>query len=105
MNELKKLASLNVTPLVRSIDSFEVLEQVASESHVIIHNAESASHLPSAQAIVFGLNKRIKMIGQSAIYIHTSGTRLIVEDVRDGKGSHKVYNDVDSVQTYDLPDE
>ncbi|CAF3953243.1 unnamed protein product [Rotaria sp. Silwood1] len=101
---IKKLASLNVTPLVGSIDSFEIIEKVASESDVVIHNAESAWHLPSAQAIVSGLNKRTKSVERPTIYIHTSGASLIAEDVRGEKGSDKVYSDLDPSQIYGLPD-
>jgi nucleoside-diphosphate-sugar epimerase len=101
---VKKLASLNVTPLVGSNDSFEIIEKVASESHVVIHTGNSSDDLPSTQAIISGLNKRTKATGKSAIYIHTSGTCVIGEDVRGKKGSGNVYTDLDPAQINGLSD-
>ena len=101
---IQKLASLNVTPLIGSNDSFEILEKVASESHVVIHTANSADDLPSTQALISGLNKRAKATGKPAIYIHTSGTGVIAENVRGKKGSGEVYNDLDPDQINGLPD-
>jgi nucleoside-diphosphate-sugar epimerase len=101
---VKKLSSLNVTPLIGSNDSFEIIEKAASESHVVIHTANSADDLPSAKAIISGLNKRTKQTGKPAIYIHTSGTGVLIEDVRGKKGSDIVYNDLDSAQINGLPD-
>ncbi len=49
---VEKLASLKVTPLIGSNESFEILEKAASESHVVIHTANSADDLPSTQAIL-----------------------------------------------------
>ena len=75
----KKLRLLGVTPLIGSNDSHDIIEKAASESHVVIHTANSADDLPSAQAIVSGLSKRIKATGKPAIYIHTSGTGVLIE--------------------------
>ncbi len=71
---VNKLAFLRVTPLVSSNDSFEIIEKAASESHLIIHTANSGEDLPSAKAIIAGLNKRTQTTGKPAIYIHTGGT-------------------------------
>ncbi|CAF1519015.1 unnamed protein product [Didymodactylos carnosus] len=104
-SRVKKLASLGVTPLIGSNDSHEIIEKAASESHVVIHTANSADDLPSATAIVSGLNKRTKATGKPAIYIHTSGTGVLTEDVRGKKGSNIVYNDLDPAQINGLGDE
>jgi nucleoside-diphosphate-sugar epimerase len=101
----KKLASLGVTPLIGSNDSHEIIEKAASESHVVIHTADSADDLPSAKAIIAGLNKRTQATGKPVIYIHTSGTGVLIEDVRGKKGSNTVYNDLDPDQIDGLPDE
>jgi hypothetical protein len=104
-NRVKKLASLRVTPLVGSNDSFEIIEKAASESHLIIHTANSGEDLPSAKAIIAGLNKRTQTTGKPAIYIHTGGTAVITEDVRGKKGSNIVYNDLDPDQINGVADE
>jgi nucleoside-diphosphate-sugar epimerase len=101
----KKLASLGVIPLIGSNDSHDIIEKAASESHVVIHTANSADDLPSIRSIISGLNKRTQMTGKPAIYIHTSGTAVLAEDVRGKKGSNKVYSDLDPDQINSLPDE
>jgi len=101
---VKKLAALNVTPVIGSNDSFEIIEKAASESHVTIHTANSADDLPSTKAIISGLNKRTEQTGKPVIYIHTSGTGVLNEDVRGKKGSNTVYNDLDPDQINGLAD-
>ena len=102
---IKKLTSLNVTPIIGSNESFEILEKAAKDSHVVIHTSNSADDLPSTQAIISGLNKRTKETGKPVIYIHTSGTGVLVEDVRGHKGSDTVYSDLNPDQINKLPDE
>lgn len=102
---VKKLASLGVTPVIGSNDSYAVIEKAASESDVVIHTANSADDLPSTEAIVAGLNKRIESTGKPVIYIHTSGTGVLIEDVRGKKGSGTVYHDLNPDQINGLPDE
>jgi nucleoside-diphosphate-sugar epimerase len=104
-SRVKKLASLGVTPLVGSNDSYDIIQKAASESHVVIHTADSADDLPSTKAIIDGLNKRTQTTGKPAIYIHTSGTGVLTEDVRGKKGSNTVYNDLDPDQINGLADE
>ena len=95
---VEKLASLNVTPLIGSNDSFEIIEKAASESHVVFHTANSADDVPSTKAIIAGLNKQTKATKKPAIYIHTSGAGILFEDVRGNKGSDIVYSDLDPAQ-------
>jgi len=102
---INKLKSLNVTPIVGSNDSFEIIEKAAKESHVVIHTANSADDLPSTKAIISGLNKRTQETGKPVIYIHTSGTGVLIEDVRGKKGSNVVYSDLNPDQINGLPDE
>jgi nucleoside-diphosphate-sugar epimerase len=102
---INKLASLNITPLLGSNESFEVIEKAAQNSHVVIHTANSSDDLPSAKAIISGLNKRTKETGKPVIYIHTSGTCVIAEDVRGYKGSDTVYSDLNPDQINSIPDE
>jgi nucleoside-diphosphate-sugar epimerase len=102
---VNKLASLNVTPLVGTNDSFEIIEKAAKDSHVVIHTSNSADDLPSTKAIISGLNKQTKETGKPAIYIHTSGTGVLVEDVRGKKGSNTVYSDLNPDQINGLAPE
>jgi len=104
-SRVKKLASLGVTPLVGSNDSHDIIQKAASESHVVIHTANSADDLPSTQSLIAGLNKRTQTTGKPAIYIHTGGTGVLAEDVRGKKGSDIVYSDLDPDQINGLADE
>ncbi|CAF3762691.1 unnamed protein product [Rotaria sordida] len=103
-SRVKKLGSLGVIPLIGSNDSHDIIEKAASESHVVIHTGDSADDLPSAKAIISGLNKRTQTTGKPVIYIHTSGTGVLIEDVRGKKGSNTVYNDLDPDQIDGLAD-
>jgi nucleoside-diphosphate-sugar epimerase len=103
-SRVKKLASVGVTPLIGSNDSYDIIEKAASESHVVIHTANSSDDLPAAKSIVAGLNKRTQTTGKPVIYIHTSGTGVLTEDVRGKKGSTTVYNDLDPDQINGLAD-
>jgi nucleoside-diphosphate-sugar epimerase len=102
---VNKLTALNVTPVIGSNDSFEIIEKVAKDSHVVIHTSNSADDLPSTKAIISGLNKRTKETGKPVIYIHTSGTGVLTEDVRGKKGSNTVYSDLNPDQINGLADE
>ncbi|CAF1039333.1 unnamed protein product [Rotaria magnacalcarata] len=102
---IKKLSSHNITPLIGSNDSFDIIEKAASESHIVIHTSNSADDLPSTKAIISGLNKRTKETGKPAIYIHTSGTGVLTEDVRGQPGSDTVYSDLNPDQINGLADE
>ena len=103
-NRVKKLASVGVTPLIGSNDSHDVIEKAASESDVVFHTANSADDVPSAKSIISGLNERIQATGKPVIYIHTSGTGILIEDVRGEKGSNTVYNDLNPDQINGLAD-
>jgi nucleoside-diphosphate-sugar epimerase len=102
---IKKLTSLNITPIIGSNDSFEIIEKAAKESHITIHTSKSADDLPSTKAIISGLIKRTKETGKPVIYIHTSGAGVVTEDVRGNKGSDIVYSDLNPDQINGLPDE
>lgn len=103
-DRIEKLKAIGVTPLIGTNESFETIEKAASESHVVIHTANSADDLPSTQAIVSGLNKRTEVTKKPAIYIHTSGTGVLFEDVRGNKGSETLYNDMNPTHINTLPD-
>ncbi|UJR12845.1 hypothetical protein I4U23_017019 [Adineta vaga] len=101
-NRIKKLETLDVISVIGSNDSHDIIENVASQSDVVIHTANSADDLPSVKSIVSGLNKRTQIIGKSVIYIHTSGTGVLAEDVHGQKGSNIIYNDLDPNQINNL---
>ena len=104
-SRVQKLKSLGIKPLIGSNDSHEIIEKAAKDSDVVIHTANSAEDLQSTKAIISGLNQRIQINGKPAIYIHTSGTGVLLEDVRGKKGSNNIYNDLDPDPINNLADE
>ncbi|CAF4158902.1 unnamed protein product, partial [Rotaria sordida] len=104
-SRVKKLESIGVIPQIGSNDSNDIIEKAASQSDVVIHTANSADDLPSTRSIITGLNKRIETTEKPAIYIHTSGTGVLAEDVRGKKGSNTVYSDLHPDKINGLPDE
>lgn len=69
-----KIAALGVKTLLGSIDDDDLLTKAAASSDIVIHTAESADHLGSAQALVRGLKSRGD---PDAVYLHTSGTAVL----------------------------
>ncbi|CAF1386719.1 unnamed protein product [Adineta steineri] len=104
-SRVNKIASLGVIPLIGSNESHDILEKAASESHVVIHTSNSADDIPSVKSILSGLNKRTQANGKSVIYIHTSGTAVISEDVRGKKGSNSIYSDLDPNKINSIADD
>lgn len=64
-----KLKTLNVIPLVSSLDDSQLLTKAAEEADIVINTAD-ADHLGAVKAIVAGLSKAPK----PKVFIHTSGT-------------------------------
>jgi nucleoside-diphosphate-sugar epimerase len=104
-SRVKKIAALGVTPIIGSNDSHDIVEKAASESHVVIHTSNSADDLPSTRSIISGLNKRTQTTGKPVIYIHTSGTAVISENVHGKKGSDSIYSDLDPDKINSVADE
>lgn len=104
-SRVKKLASLGVTPVIGTNESRDIIEKAASKSHVVIYTSNSADDLPSTRSIISGLNKRTHTTGKPVIYIHTSGTAVISEDVRGKKGSDTIYSDLDLDKINSVADE
>lgn len=65
----KKLITLNVTPLLGSLDDSELIIKASEETDIVI-NAANADHLGAVKAIISGLSNSSK----PKIFIHTSGT-------------------------------
>jgi glutamyl-tRNA reductase len=60
-----------VRTILGSLDDVEKIEEAAATADVVFHTANSADHLPSAQAILRGLKKKHADTGKTPLYIHT----------------------------------
>ncbi|KAL0486988.1 NAD(P)-binding protein [Acrasis kona] len=72
----KKLKSLNVEPILGSLDSTDIIVKAASQADIVINTA-NVDHIGSAQAIIDGLRKRGSVNGKKPILLHTSGTAVL----------------------------
>ncbi|KAL5341082.1 NAD(P)-binding protein [Aspergillus crustosus] len=67
-----KYPDLNI--FVAELDDTTAIAEEVAKNEIVLHFALSADHLPAAQAIVAGLEKR-----GGGIYIHTSGTDVLLD--------------------------
>lgn len=76
-----------------TLDDVDVIEFEAVKADIVLHFA-SCDHLGAAEAIKTGLEK-----GKGGIWIHTSGTDILLPPGEKGglEGEEKVYNDWDGV--------
>ncbi|CAK1364715.1 unnamed protein product [Cercospora beticola] len=79
------LKSLGVTTLKGDLDDEELIAEAAGKADIIIH-AATADHLPSARAIIKGIQQRLNK-SSKLIYIHTSGAAVVAEDARRSAGT------------------
>lgn len=77
--------------VIGDLNDTELISEQAAEHDVIIHTA-TADHLPSVEAVLDGIQKRADK-GLSTVYIHTSGTSLLDDNVHGAKKSDKIYYD------------
>lgn len=79
------------TAVMGSLDDKELITNQTIEHDVVFHTA-TADHVPSAVAIIEGIQQRASK-GLSTIYIHTSGTSVLDDKAQGGEKSDKVYHD------------
>ena len=87
----EELKQKNVTIVMGTIDDLDLISQHTASSDVVIHTA-TADHLPSVQAIIKGVEQRVKD-DKHTIYIHTSGCSFLSDDSHGAYGSEKIYSD------------
>eukprot|EP01119_Soliformovum_irregulare_P004630 TRINITY_DN15695_c0_g1_i1.p1 TRINITY_DN15695_c0_g1~~TRINITY_DN15695_c0_g1_i1.p1 ORF type:complete len:342 (+),score=99.57 TRINITY_DN15695_c0_g1_i1:41-1027(+) len=75
----KKLQSLNVEPVLGSLDDTEIIKKSSAAADIVIHTA-NVDHDTSAQAIIDGLRQRGSKDGRKPILIHTSGTAVLNDE-------------------------
>jgi len=102
----KKLQELGANTVIGSLDDFELLQKQAEQSDIIFHTADSSDHVNSAKAFIAGLKNRGSQSGvRKPIYIHTSGTGVIMDFVKGENSSDKVYSDDIPADTHEnIPD-
>jgi uncharacterized protein YbjT (DUF2867 family) len=71
-DKAKKLETeFGLKSVLGSLDEVQKIEEAAAKADVVFHTADSADHLPSAQAILRGLKRKHEESGKVPIYVHT----------------------------------
>jgi len=96
-----KLKSDDVVTIVGDFDDSALISQAAQRADLTIE-AASSDYLPEVKAIVEGLTQRHKE-GKRSLYIQTSGSQILDEDVRGERPNDFIYNDEDNDKLNSLP--
>ncbi|KAH9047393.1 hypothetical protein EDB84DRAFT_1461671 [Lactarius hengduanensis] len=103
VDKAKLLNTLGVNTVVASLSDLDKLTELAAASDVIIHTAD-ADDQKAAKAILHGLKVRYDKTGKIPIYIHTSGTGVLMDNAAGLHDTDVIYADTDPKQIESLPD-
>ncbi|EYE93121.1 NAD(P)-binding protein [Aspergillus ruber CBS 135680] len=92
----------NIKSVLGSLDDKEIIQKQVVASDIVFHTA-TADHLPSAEAVIAGINQRARN-NQHTIYIHTSGASLLADESAGAFKSDNVFDDERPEQIDALPD-
>jgi len=95
------LEKAGVKIVLGTLDDSELITEQAANHDVII-NTSSSDHLPSVEAVLAGVRQRIRA-GQASIFIHTSGTGLLIDEAKGAYKSDKIYRDDTPADVDGLP--
>ena len=92
--KLLKSTNNKVKTAIGDLDDLQLIEKYAQESDIIINTAD-VDHVPSAEVLYKALTSK-----KTPTYlIHTSGTSILGDSLREGKRpSKKVYSDVKNIE-------
>jgi len=88
-----KVQAAGASVVLGSYDQPELLVDAAKKFEIIIHTGESADHLEAAKAILEGISQRPTSAGP-VIYIHTSGTGVLMDSHHGDVEATKIYDDL-----------
>ncbi|EPY53056.1 NAD dependent epimerase/dehydratase [Schizosaccharomyces cryophilus OY26] len=91
-----------IKTVIGSLDDRSLIQKQVSVSDIVFHTA-TADHLPSAEAILDGLEERAKNNLQT-IYIHTSGASVLSDNSAGAFKSDMVFEDDKPEDIDALPD-
>ncbi|KAF2714521.1 NAD(P)-binding protein [Pleomassaria siparia CBS 279.74] len=96
-----KLEKAGVKAILGTLDDHELITSQVAEHEVTI-NTSSSDDLPSVQAILAGVRKRVVQ-DLPITFIHTSGAGVMIDDARGRYKTDKVYRDDDPADIDALP--
>lgn len=86
---LAKEKGVKLIPLVGSLEDTDKLKDAASAADVVVDTA-NADHLEAINALIQGMKARKEKTGHRPLFIHTSGTGVLVDDARGAYPNDKV---------------
>ncbi|KAH9052952.1 hypothetical protein EDB83DRAFT_1181456 [Lactarius deliciosus] len=97
------LNTVGVNTVIASLSDLDKITELAAASDIIIHTAD-ADDQKAATAILRGLKARHDKTGKIPIYIHTSGTGVLMDNAAGLCETDIIYADTDPEQIESLPD-
>lgn len=101
-DKAKLLNTLGVNTVVASLSDLDKLTELAAASDVVIHTAD-ADDQKAVRAILRGLKVRYDKTNKIPIYIHTSGTGVLMDNAAGLRDTDIIYVDTDPEQIESLP--
>ncbi|KAI9005646.1 NAD-P-binding protein [Hyaloraphidium curvatum] len=95
---------MGLRAVVGDLDDAALLQREAEAADVVVHTADASDHLPSCRALLAGAEARSARTQVPPLYIHTSGTGVLIDRARGASLSDKVYSDDDPAGIDALPD-
>jgi len=99
----KGFEKLGFKTAIGSLDDVADLEKFASESDIVFQTAD-ADHLKGTEAILRGFRTRFQKTGVAPIFIHTSGTGVLMDNAEGKYEGTEIYSDLDVPKLNGLPD-
>jgi len=103
VDKAKLLNTLGVKTVVASLSDLDKLTELAAASDVVIHTAD-ADDTKAAQALLRGTKARYEKTSKIPIFIHTSGTGVLMDNAVGFEDTDVIYVDSDAEQIESLPD-
>jgi hypothetical protein len=91
-----------ITPVIGSMECKETIISEVSRAKIIIDTAD-IEHLDGQKFLVEGLEQAIKK-GAHPVYIHTSGTDVLIDDANGLRTTDKIYRDDNDDDINSVPD-
>jgi len=102
----KEFEKLGLKAIQGDLESSDLLREQCAAADIVMSNA-NADHEKSVDAMIEGMKKHKDQTGKTSVFIHVSGTGVIVVDAkgRAPKPEDPVYNDNDADQIETIPDD
>ncbi|KAI0787446.1 NAD-P-binding protein [Fomes fomentarius] len=88
--------------VVGSLEELEKLTELVENSHVVVHTADAYGEA-ALKAINAGLKRRHEKLGDTPIFIHTSGAAVLADDARGEYASSTIVSDTDQAALDAIP--